>query len=81
MISYRIGFSECEHGRASNGQHARKRFFTESYPACQGQNSDQIAGRTGANLGPKWPGNFPGQLCHTRGAPLVLAAGGSHAAS
>jgi hypothetical protein len=24
MISYRIGFSECEHGRASNGQHARK---------------------------------------------------------
>src|ERR1041385_715084 len=24
MISYRIGFSECEHRRASNRQHARK---------------------------------------------------------
>src|SRR3954470_5133814 len=47
MISYRIGFSECEHGRASNGQHARKWFFNESRPACQGQNSDQIAGRFG----------------------------------
>jgi hypothetical protein len=23
MISYRIGLSECEHGRASNGQHVR----------------------------------------------------------
>src|SRR6188472_1241718 len=41
MISYRIWFSECEHGRASNGQHARKRLFTESCPACQEQNSDQ----------------------------------------
>jgi hypothetical protein len=30
MISYRIGFSECEHRRASNGQHARKRLSTES---------------------------------------------------
>jgi hypothetical protein len=35
MISYRIGFSECEHGRASNGQHARNRLFNESFPACQ----------------------------------------------
>jgi hypothetical protein len=42
MISYRIGFSECAHGRASNGQHARKRLFTESWPACQEQNSDQF---------------------------------------
>jgi hypothetical protein len=42
MISYRIGFSECEHGRASNGQHARKRLFTDSFPACQEQNSDQF---------------------------------------
>jgi len=39
MISYRGGFSECEHRRASNGQHARKPLFTESRPACQGQNS------------------------------------------
>ncbi len=36
MISYRIGFSECEHGRASNGQHARNGFFNESFQACQG---------------------------------------------
>ena len=36
MISYRIGFSECEHRRASNGQHARKRLFNDSFPACQG---------------------------------------------
>jgi hypothetical protein len=39
MISYRIGFSECEHRRASNGQHARKPLFIESRPACQEQNS------------------------------------------
>jgi len=36
MISYRIGFSECEHRRASNGQHARNRLFNDSFPACQG---------------------------------------------
>src|SRR5260370_8694525 len=36
MISYRIGFSECEHRRASNGQHARNGLFNESFPACQG---------------------------------------------
>src|ERR1700730_13030103 len=41
MISYRIGFSECEHGPASNRQHARKRLFNESRPACQEQNSHQ----------------------------------------
>src|SRR3981189_3375210 len=35
MISYRIGFSEWEHRRASNGQHARKPLSTESCPACQ----------------------------------------------
>ena len=34
-----------------------------------------------ANLRPKWPGNLFGELCHTRPASLVLAAGGSHAAS
>jgi len=46
MISYRIGFSECEHGRASNGQHVRKRLFTRSHPACQEQNSDQFGVRS-----------------------------------
>src|SRR5258708_25152539 len=35
MISYRIGFSECEHRRASNGQHVRNEVFNESFPACQ----------------------------------------------
>src|SRR6202022_962691 len=35
MISYGIGFLECEHGRASNGQHARKGIFNESFPLCQ----------------------------------------------
>ena len=44
MISYRIGFSECEHRRASNGQHARKPLFTESWTACQGQNSGRGGG-------------------------------------
>jgi hypothetical protein len=53
MISYRIGFSECAHGRASNGQHTRKPLFTESYPACQEQNSDQIADRFGGGFGPE----------------------------
>jgi hypothetical protein len=53
MISYRVGFSECEHGRASNGQHARKPFFTESRPACQEQNSDQIADRISREFGPE----------------------------
>jgi hypothetical protein len=47
MISYRIGISECEHGRASNGQHARKPLFNESRSACQGQNSHQFADRSG----------------------------------
>ena len=42
MISYRIGFSECEHERASNGQHVRRRLFSRSVPACQEQNSDQF---------------------------------------
>jgi hypothetical protein len=35
MISYRVGFSECAHRRASNGQHVRKRLFNESFPLCQ----------------------------------------------
>jgi len=35
MISCRIGLSECEHERASNGQHVRKRLFNDSCPACQ----------------------------------------------
>ena len=35
MISYLIGFLECEHGRASNGQHARKRLFSEYFRPCQ----------------------------------------------
>src|SRR6476659_8150061 len=59
MISYRIGFSECEHGRASNRQHARKPLFTESCPACQGQNSDQIADRAGGELEPEMARKFP----------------------
>ncbi|KJC46295.1 hypothetical protein UP09_12650 [Bradyrhizobium sp. LTSP885] len=42
MISYRIGFSECEHGHASNGQHARKALSSESYSTCQEQISDQF---------------------------------------
>ena len=58
MISYRIGFSECEHGPASNRQHARKRFFTESRRACQGQNSDQMADRFGGGFGPEMARKF-----------------------
>jgi hypothetical protein len=65
MISYRIGFSECEHRRASNGQHARKPFFTESRPACQGQNSGR--GHTGT----KRVQNIFRPLCHTRTTSLV----------
>jgi hypothetical protein len=63
MISYRIGFSECAHGRASNGQHARKRLFTESYPACQEQNSDQIADRLGGGFRPEMARKF--SLAHS----------------
>jgi hypothetical protein len=37
-ISYRIGFWESEHGRASNSQHARTGLFNESFPACQALN-------------------------------------------
>jgi hypothetical protein len=81
MISYRIGFSECAHGRASKGQHARKPLFIESRPACQEQNSDQIGDRAGREFGPEMARNFFGQFRHTRAASLVLAAGGSHAAS
>jgi hypothetical protein len=75
MISYRIGFSECAHGRASKGQHARRPLFIESCPACQGQNSDQIAYRSG-EFGPEMAGNFLGQFRHTGAASLVLATGG-----
>jgi hypothetical protein len=35
MVSYRLVFSECEHKRASNGQHVRKRFFNESFRGFQ----------------------------------------------
>src|SRR6202047_2153815 len=54
MNSYRIGFSECEHERASNGQHVRRRLFSRSITACQEQNSDQFC-LTG---GPKNPSAF-----------------------
>jgi len=35
MVSYRAGFSECEHKRASNSQHVRNALFNESFPPCQ----------------------------------------------
>jgi hypothetical protein len=35
MITYRIGFLECAHERASNGQHARKGLFNDSFSPCQ----------------------------------------------
>ena len=50
MISYRVGFSECVHERASRGRHVRKRLFNRSPPPCQEQNShqfDAVARRTG----------------------------------
>jgi hypothetical protein len=69
MISYRIGFSECEHGRASNRQHARKPLFTESRPTCQEQNSDQIANRFGREFGPEMAGKFSLASSVTPGPP------------
>jgi len=48
MVSYRIGFSECELGRASDGQHARSALFNDSCRRCQEQNSDQFGPRLGA---------------------------------
>src|SRR5437660_12862996 len=82
MISYRIGFSECAHGRAS---------ATASTPGSRclpslvrlAKSKIQTRSRTAlaANLGRKWLGNFFGWFRHTRAASLVLAAGGSHAAS
>src|ERR1039457_5880782 len=53
MISYRIGFSECEHRRASNGQHARKGLFNESFPACQGLIRANSVGGYFGKFGPK----------------------------
>ena len=50
-VSYRIGFSECEFGRASDSQHARSALFNDSCRRCQEQNSDQF----GWNLGPETP--------------------------
>jgi hypothetical protein len=35
MVSYRHEISECEHRRASNGQHARKRFCNDSFRRFQ----------------------------------------------
>src|ERR1044072_7910956 len=69
MISYRIGFSECEHRRASNGQHARTRLFTESFPACQEQISDQFAGRPKQIFSPN-PRRFFCRVRHTGGTWL-----------
>jgi hypothetical protein len=55
MISYRVGFSECEHRRASNGQHTRKALFNESFPACQALIRGSATGRLPGKFGPKWP--------------------------
>ena len=42
MISSSTRLSECKHGRASDGQHARRPLFSRSGAACQEQNSDQF---------------------------------------
>jgi hypothetical protein len=65
MISYRSGFSECEHRRASNGQHARKPLFICSRPACQEQNSGRGGGRNKAGS------KFFSAPCHIGAASLV----------
>src|SRR5665213_4327183 len=44
MVSYRIGFSECVHRRASNRQHVRSALFNESLPTCQALNCPNLAG-------------------------------------
>jgi hypothetical protein len=62
MISYRIGFSECEHRPASNGQHAWKPLFIESRSACQEQNSGRGRSRNKS---------FFARLCHIKGPWLV----------
>jgi hypothetical protein len=51
MVSYRIGFSECVHRRASNRQHVRSGLFNESSPTCQEQNSGR--GHIGTKKGCK----------------------------
>ena len=73
MISYRIGFSECEHRRASNSQHARKRLFTGSRPACQGQNSGR-----GRKREQKERKLFSPALSHREPPRSSEGAGGSH---
>ena len=53
MISYRIGFSECAHKRASNGQHVRNGVFSESFPACQALFRRNARPRDFRQIGPK----------------------------
>jgi hypothetical protein len=80
MISYRIGFSECAHGRASNGASTPgSRCLPSLVRLAKGKIQTRSRTALAANLGPKWPGNFFCQFRHTRAASLVLAAGGSHA--
>jgi hypothetical protein len=58
-VSYQVELLECEHKRASEGQHVRKALFNESLTACQGQKLGQ---RT--KIGPLSPQN-PDTLAST----------------
>jgi hypothetical protein len=76
MVSYRIGLSECEHERASDSQHARRRVFSWSLWACQEQNSGQFDFRFGAKVGPR-----PVTINGTAGAVLYMDGAIDHTLS
>jgi len=57
LLPYRV-FGMRARTCQQRGQHARKPLFTESCPACQGQNSDQIADRAGPKFGPEMARKF-----------------------
>jgi hypothetical protein len=61
MISYRSGFSECEHGRASEGQHARKRFLTSLVALAKGKihTNLETAGHRKSRVRNRMPVEFP----------------------
>src|SRR5215203_2530483 len=59
MISYRIGFSECAHGRASNGASTPGgRCLPSLVRLAKGKIQTRSRTALAANLSPKWPGNF-----------------------
>ena len=56
-VSYQVELLECEHKRASEGQHVRKALFNESLTACQEQNGPEGKNRAAFASDPRYPGS------------------------